>query len=256
MLHIVAIGGGELGTGETEPLDRQIVQATGKDRPSALFIPTASGDSLDYCQTFRRVYGDLLGCRVDALLLSREQTDAARIEAAIAGADLIYVGGGNTRRMLEVWRSRGVDAALVRAGQRGVVLSGLSAGAICWFRRGNSDAPSMEGADANARKTACVDGLGLIDATGCPHMDSEPYRRSEFPEMLRELPGVGLGLDDGVALEVLGEQYRVHSLHPQAAAYRIRWRDGARVDDRLAAHEDLRPLQDLLHPDEDHGRSR
>ena len=69
MGKIVAIGGGEIATGETRSIDRAIIALTGVDRPRALFVPTASSDSEGYWQVFRAVYGKRLGCRTDVLYL-------------------------------------------------------------------------------------------------------------------------------------------------------------------------------------------
>lgn len=245
MLHVIAIGGGELRTGETRVLDEHIVRATRRPRPAALFLPTASADSLGYWETFQRVYGGL-GCRARPLFLVRESPSDDALRAAIEGAHLIYVGGGNCKRMLDVWRTRGVDRLLVRAAKRGAVVAGLSAGAMCWFRFGNSDAPVIEGHAAPGRKTLRVDGLGLVDAALCPHMSSEPYRWEEFPEMMRTTPGVGLGLDDGVAIEIVGARYRILAAAGGVAAHRVFWRGGALRRERVEPGGGLRALKELV----------
>ncbi|MBA3937732.1 MAG: Type 1 glutamine amidotransferase-like domain-containing protein, partial [Planctomycetes bacterium] len=157
-----AIGGGELRTGETLTFDQQIVAFTGQIGPRALFVPTASGDSEGYWQAFSAVYGRQLGCTTEVLRLLTDPADAAAAAGKIGNADLIYVGGGNTLRMLEVWRRLGVDRLLEQAAGCGQVLCGLSAGALCWFRFGNSDAPMLEG--RSGIRTMRVDGLGLVDA--------------------------------------------------------------------------------------------
>jgi dipeptidase E len=87
--HIVAIGGGEIKDNETFPIDRHIVAATGRKRPRALFLPTASGDAAGYIETFHRVYGEQLGCRTEALTLLRNRPSPSAIRRAILGADLV-----------------------------------------------------------------------------------------------------------------------------------------------------------------------
>ncbi|MFQ5621295.1 MAG: Type 1 glutamine amidotransferase-like domain-containing protein, partial [Candidatus Nanoarchaeia archaeon] len=109
MGKIVAIGGGEIKNFETLSIDRAITKLTGKKKPKALFIPTASGDAEGYWQTFQKVYGKRLGCRTDKLFLLREKPTNKEITKKIKWADLIYVGGGNTLRMLKIWRRKGVD---------------------------------------------------------------------------------------------------------------------------------------------------
>lgn len=139
MKHIVAIGGGEIGRPgypiETTAIDKQIISASGKMNPNVLFVPTASTDSSGYCEVFRQHYGKRLGCTVTVLNLYSEPTEAA-IEQEIDNADIIYVGGGNTLKMMTLWRRMGVDKLLANAYENGTVLCGLSAGAICWFEAG------------------------------------------------------------------------------------------------------------------------
>jgi dipeptidase E len=243
-LRLVAIGGGELRTGETLPFDREIVAFTGAPRPRALFIPTASQDAPGYCQTFARVYGEQLGCATDVLRLVADPPTTAVARELIAGADLIYVGGGNTRRMLETWRRAGTDLLLREAAAQGTVLCGLSAGALCWFRYGNSDAPLLEG-DAT-RRTMRIDGLGLVDAALCPHLTSEAFRRDEFSAMMADTPTVGIGLEDHGALQVHGDRYRLLATRDGACAQRFARRGGEVRSDPLFAAAAYRPLSDLL----------
>jgi dipeptidase E len=127
MGKIVAIGGGEISQGETDRLNQYIVSLTGKAKPRLLFIPTASHDAPGYIETVRQRFG-ALGCDVDALCLYTQTYQVSEIEDLILGADIVYVGGGDTVRMMEKWSETGVDAALKEAYRRGVVLSGLSAG--------------------------------------------------------------------------------------------------------------------------------
>ena len=139
MCKLVAIGGGEIVRGETLAIDKEIVSLTGKNRPRALFIPTASSDSREYWQVFQNVYGTELGCETDVLYLLGVSPTKRELEQKILSADLIYVGGGNTLKMMRRWRRLGVDSILRDAYGRGIVLSGLSAGCICWFNWGHSD---------------------------------------------------------------------------------------------------------------------
>lgn len=139
MQKIVAIGGGKLALRETLAIDRAIVRFTEKSRPRALFIPTASGDSPEYCEIFQSVYGRGLKCSVDVLTLLGSPPAHATMARMIRQADLIYVGGGNTLKMMRRWRRLGVDDLLRKAWRRGCVLSGISAGANCWFEAGSSD---------------------------------------------------------------------------------------------------------------------
>lgn len=213
---IVAIGGGSMGMGQTLPIDRRIVELAGGRR--ALFLPTASSDDPAYIDGFRHTYGKRLGCAVDVLCLIRERPDARRIARAIGRADLVYVGGGNTLKMMRRWRHLGVDRLLVAAHRRGSVLSGLSAGCLCWFEGGHSD--SMFYYHPKKWDYIRVRGLGLIGGTGCPHYDTEKRDRS-FIAMIRRIGGVGLALDNGAALEVADGRRRVLTSLKGAGVYRL-----------------------------------
>ena len=130
------------------------------------------------------------------------------IERRILGADLIYVGGGNTLAMMRRWRLLGVDRALGLAWERGIVLAGLSAGANCWFSHYITD--SIPGGGSRA-------GLGWLPGTFCPHLDSEPWR---LP-LLAEAPAQpAYGAPDGVMLHFAadGALREAVSSRPQVAA--------------------------------------
>jgi len=109
---------------------------------------------------------------------------------------------------MTLWRRLGVDTLLRTAWERGTVMCGVSAGAICWFESGNSDSRKFtSGSDRLIR----VSGLGLIPALVCPHYDTEPLRQTDLPRMMRESPRVAITLDNLAAIEVVDDQYRILS---------------------------------------------
>jgi dipeptidase E len=225
MQKIVAIGGGGLALRETLAIDREIVRLTERRRPRALFVPTASSDNADYCTAFRLIYGGRLKCQCDALLLLRDAPTHAATARRIREADLIYVGGGNTLKMMRRWRHLGVDRLLRQARKRGTVLSGVSAGANCWFEYGSSD--SMKFYRPHDWTFIRVRGLGFLPATCCPHYHREA-REASFAEMIGNHGGVGIALDDHTALAVVGDQYRVLVSKASGRAYKVE-RDGPTV---------------------------
>jgi dipeptidase E len=143
--------------------------------------------------------------------------------------DLIYVGGGMTRSMLAVWREWNLDKILRKAWQSGILLAGMSAGAICWFEYGGSDS---NGSD----KMGSLKGLGLIQGSCTPHYDGESNRRPDLHWLVKngELP-FGIGIDDGAA--VLFEEQQVIEVvasRPAAKAYQIkREEDGQIIEEPL-----------------------
>ncbi len=196
-MNIIAIGGGSLKKKQTLPIDRFIVSLAGIKSPRGLFIPTASNDQPDYCEAFDRIYGDLLGCRTDHLLLYRRLGDRASAEKKIRSADLIYVGGGNTLLMMKMWRRLGIDKLLVDAGKRGTVLAGLSAGAICWHEWGHSDSRAYSG--KKNWSFIKVRSLGLRPGLYCPHLDAEKRHRS-FKKMVAREKMLGIACDNFAAV--------------------------------------------------------
>ena len=59
---IVAIGGGEIRTRGTAPIDREIIRLSQKKHPRLLFIPTASSDSERYWEHVQKYFGGFLQC--------------------------------------------------------------------------------------------------------------------------------------------------------------------------------------------------
>ena len=218
-MNIVAIGGGEIKTKETLRIDRFIVELTGKSSPRALFVPTASGDAEGYCRTFDNIYGKVLGCRTDHLLLLAKAEELPTVEERIKRADLIYVGGGNTLRMMRRWRQLGIDRLMEDAGNDRTVLSGLSAGAICWHAWGCSDSRSFSrNADWSFIR---VKGLGFCRGMFCPHLDAEK-RKAPFKDMVHRRQCMGIACDNNAAIWYDGHSATVKTSHRHAAAYAFR----------------------------------
>jgi dipeptidase E len=230
MPTIVAIGGGELKDLETLPIDRHIVKLSGKKRPRVLFIPTASNDALGYWETFRDVYGKRLSCETEALFLVREKLTRKEIEAKILSSDIIYVGGGNTLRMLRVWRKMGVDKMLRKAYKQGIILAGLSAGAICWFRYGSSDSRRFSKSGKRQDVLMRVSGLGLAPFTVSPHHVREQEKRDPGMEaIMARTHGIGLALDDNSALVIREGRYEVVTSKEGAGVRKV-FRKGKRIE--------------------------
>ena len=217
MRQILAMGGGGF---SMEPdnlaLDEYALRQTGKTCPSVCFLPTASGDADNYIVKFYAALTQL-DCRPSHLsLFNPPQTD---LETYILDKDIIYVGGGHTRNMLTLWREWGLDQILRTAWNRGVLLAGLSAGAICWFEQGLSDSVGGLGA------LKC---LGLLPGSCCPHYDGERERRPTYLRLVLggEL-GPGFGVDDGAALHFVDEHLKcVVTSRPEAKAYVVEVAEG------------------------------
>jgi len=199
MRRIVAIGGGGFMM-EDGPslLDDYVVGLAAVRRPRICFIPTASGDGEDALEKFYRAFARF-PAELSHLAFFRKPRPGAialgAFERALAEQDVIYVGGGNTRSMLAVWREWGVPQALRNAAANGALLAGVSAGAICWFEWGASDSA------APGTQSAPLRCLGFVKGSCSPHWGGEVHRRREFHAMVRrgDVPA-GYGLSDGAAL--------------------------------------------------------
>ncbi len=237
---IVAIGGGEIGRPkegggfypiETVSIDKEIIRISKKSKkPKLLFLPTASGDSSGYVSVVENYFGKKLGCIVDSLLLKKQKHSKLEIEKKILSADIIYVGGGNTLKMLRIWKKFGVDKMLEKARSRGIVLSGLSAGAICWFKLGNSDSLKFKNKNADYIKLKC---LNFVPALLCPHFDKEKDRPLSLKKMMKKTSGVAIALDNCSAIEVIGNEARLITSKSSANGYKIFWSKGKYFQEKL-----------------------
>ena len=221
---IIAIGGGENGRPgypyETKEIDQEIVNISGKENPKVLFVGTATNDDERYFDLMSKVFKDL-SCIVDSLPLTKKNYSYEELYQIITSSDIVYVGGGNTKRLLEVWREKGIDKLFDIASENGLVLSGLSAGSLCWFSYCNSDSLKFETGSVGLIK---LDGLGFIDAVNCPHYDKEDGRKIELKSMMKLLPDkVAIALDNCAAIEVIGNKYRIITSKATANAYRTYW---------------------------------
>ena len=110
--HIVAFGGLAMAEPGDEPAFRDLQELTGKDRPRVCYVPTASSEASDHVIRFYA-----LAARLDwrPAHLSLFALPTADLRGYLLGHDLIYVGGGNTKSMLALWREWRLDAILREA---------------------------------------------------------------------------------------------------------------------------------------------
>jgi len=222
--QIVGFGGHEVGAPAYRALEDWLLSLTGKERPRVLFVPTASAEARDYTVRFYAAFSS----RAEVSHLDFFPWPPAELRGFVLGHDLVYVGGGNTANMLAIWREHGMDEIAREAWQEGVVLSGVSAGMICWFEAGVTDSfgPQLESMEC----------LGLVPGSACPHYDGEELRRPRFHELIEAgVPG-GWAAEDGVALHFQGwEKPEALTAFEGKAAYRVELRDGEVVEERFEA---------------------
>lgn len=246
--NIIAIGGGKIMVPthrepQTLLIDQSIVQQVKRKSPKVLFIPTASEDNVDYCDAFRKQYEERLDCSVQELLLYRNRPSNRKIQMLISQSDIIYVGGGNTLRMMNLWRQLGVDKYLDKARKRGAVLCGLSAGSICWFRQGNSDSRKFK--DESNKTLIKVTGLNYADVLMCPHYDVEKHRQPALKAMMKKTQGVAVALENCAALHIKDDKFRILASKKNKKAYLIYWKHGKYVKQALKPSDNFKPLLEL-----------
>jgi len=226
MRQLIVQGGGGFLMEKGSALDRHFLAATGKARPRICYVGTAGGDAESMRYKF---YEAMAGLDCRATHLSLIQPPTADLASFVLEQDAIYVGGGNTRTLLAVWRDWQLDAALRAAYERGVVVGGISAGMICWFEFGITD--SVPGALSPLR------GLGWLPGSACPHYDGEAARRPAYQRFVADgsVPA-GYAADDGAALHFVDEALvEVVAARPAARAYRVTREDGAAIETALPA---------------------
>ena len=211
--QIFAMGGGGFTMEPANPLlDDFVLSLPGTAEPKILFLPTASGDTSAPLNAFRERFAHRT-CVASDLSLFRLTETTRPLEEIVLEQDIVYVGGGSMRNLLALWRAHGLEHILVRAWEQGIVLAGLSAGAMCWFGAGVT----------RSRGTPeTLQGLGLLDGSLSVHADGEPERLPVWLAAVREgeIPG-GWALDDGVGLLFRGRHLeRVVSSRPGAGAER------------------------------------
>jgi dipeptidase E len=220
--QIIAMGGGGFLMEPWNPLlDRYILKQSGKKNPKVCFIGTAGGDSQNQIDRFYANLGKQ-NCTLTHLSLFRGETP--EIEKFILAQDVLYVGGGNTRNLLTLWKDWGLDQAIRKAYENGIILSGVSAGSICWFEQGVTD--SIPG------KLSSLNCLGWLKDSNCPHYDGEVERRPSYHRLLKANEiRPGIATDDGCAIHYINEERRhVISSHPEKNAYSLSLQDGQAVE--------------------------
>lgn len=212
MSDIIAIGGGGfLAEPRNLALEHYLLEQTHKERPSVLMIPTARGDDAEYVARFHAAC-DELGARAQHLPFFHRTPD---LQSLILSQDAIFVGGGNTKSMLAVWREWGVPQLLKAAHEKGVVLGGQSAGAICWFEQGITD--------SWADRLRPLECMGMLAGSCCPHYDGEVERRPAYHAFLQSGEvKPGYAIEDAVAAHFRdGRLERVVSKRAGAKAYHV-----------------------------------
>lgn len=212
MKQIIAMGGGGFTKKDSALLlEKYILAQTKKDDQKICFLPQASNESHSYTLKFFEAFLGL-GAQPSWVSLFGSVEDSWKEE--LLQADAIYVGGGNTKSMIALWKAWGVDQVLRQAYDNGIVMAGLSAGMICWFEQGITDSVWPLGV---------VEGLGFLKGSGCPHFDSEIERQAVYKDLVASgKVSAGLALEDHVAAHFIdGSLHKLVTEVPGKRAFHI-----------------------------------
>jgi peptidase E len=227
---IFAMGGGGFTSEPRNPaLDDFVLSLARRREARILFLPTASGDPNAQIAAFQATFGNR-ACLAHHLSLFRLEQEPADLRELILNQDIVYVGGGSMRNLLAIWREHGLDHILREAWETGVVLAGLSAGAMCWFDHGIT---------CSTGRPAPVRGLGFLPGSFSVHYDGDPTRRPVFLDAIaRGAMPAGYGADDGVGLLFENRTLvRIVSSRPDTHAYRVQAGADAQVDETMIEPE-------------------
>jgi dipeptidase E len=193
--QIIAIGGGGFGRNPGEgKIENYILNQSDKNKPNVCFIPTATGDNEAYKVNYYSTFSGL-SCTPTHLDFFKRTPD---LEKLIAAQDIVFVGGGNTKSMLAVWKDWGLDKILRKAYNSGTIMCGVSAGANCWFEKAVVDSWSEE--------LMVMDCMGFVKGNCCPHYDEEPERRPMVKKFLEDKTLDNcFAVEGGCALHIIDE---------------------------------------------------
>jgi dipeptidase E len=243
---IIPIGGGEIRTKGTLQIDQEIIRLSGKKTPKLLFIPTASSDNEGYCNHIQKYFEGFLKCKVQHLKLITGKPSQNEIKQKIEQADIIYVGGGNTLKMMKLWRRLGVDKLIKKAYENGTILTGMSAGSICWFESGHSD--SMAFYNPKDWNYINVKGLGLLNGIHCPHYSGKTLkktRKGDFKRLMQKNGGMGIALDNNAAIIYKNDTYKIITSKKDAKTYKVFKKAGKVHSIQIEQHKEFRPTIEI-----------
>jgi peptidase E len=214
------------GGGFTKPFMRYVIALTKKQNPKICFLPTASADDANIIVVWYAACEDLEMRPYVQRAFVASYTSPKTFEENLLSMDAIVVGGGNTLNMIAIWKAQGIDTVLRKAYNKGIVLSGGSAGSLCWFEGGTTD--------SRPKDLSIVHGLAFIPTSHCPHYHSEPLRKPlYFDNVLKGRLSPGYAIDDQAGIVFENERYvRSVAINDKNNTYYVSVIDG-KIDEKL-----------------------
>ena len=207
-----------------------VAELTNKPNPKICFVSTATGDSPNTILTW---YANCEGLPIRPYVMRsfiNSNTSPLSFEEIIMSMDAIIVGGGNTLNMMAIWKAQGIDIALRKAYEKGIILAGGSAGSLCWFNGGSTD--------SRPKELTVVEGLGLLNFSHSPHYLEESGRRPLYHQLISSGKlKAGYACDDRAGLLfVNGEMKKSVSQDENNHNYFVSLKDG-KINEQLLPTE-------------------
>ena len=222
--QIIAIGGGGFGRNPNKPnIEQYILEQANVKKPKIAFFSTASAEDQNYILNFYKAFSKLECIPQDISLFKRTHD----LKQILDQSDIIYVGGGNTKSMLAVFREWNLVQLLTEAYRAGKILAGVSAGAICWFERGVTD--------SWAHGLRIMDCIGILDGCCCPHYDGEKNRKPSVTKFLKEKTiSSCLAIEDGSAVHFKDSKFfSAVSFYKDKNTYEVSLKEGNLIEQKL-----------------------
>ena len=201
-MKLMLIGGGEIGRGtkpyETKEIDEEIVKMTNKEKPKLLFIGLANSYADSYYDYIKNIYKNL-GCETMYLKKKNVTKNPDIVKNKIEEADIIYIGGGDTIKLMNTVKEYKIDELLKKAKERNCVLAGISAGAILLSKSGFSDSYILR---EESDKYEFIEGLNFIDINICPHFHNDEKKQKDLEDNLKNNNKEVYGLENCTALKI------------------------------------------------------
>lgn len=225
-MKMVLIGGGNIGRAdtnyETKQIDEAIVRLSEKTNPKFLFIGLASNFADSYYKVIKDIYKNL-GCETGKIS-NKTLTHMEVVKQKINNADIIYLGGGDSVRLVNILKETKMDEMLKEAVKKDKVIAGISAGAIALCKHGLSDVEIMNNVSDNYVK---VNGLGILDYMFVPHFSSDFKKKKEdLKSVLKENKNINtICADNCVALKVIDDKLEVVKSNKDAKCYKTSFKN-------------------------------
>lgn len=232
-MKLMLIGGGDIGRADTKyetgTIDEEVVKMTNKEEPNFLFISLASSFGDSYYKIIKDIYKNL-GCKTGKIS-NKTLSHMEVVEKKIKEADIIYIGGGDTVKLVNILKETGMDKMLKESLDNNTVLAGVSAGAIAYLKYGLSDVEIMNNISNNYVK---VDGLNFLDYMFVPHFSSDPKKKLDLENVLRKNNDIkAYCLDNCAALKIEDDKISVIKSKSDAKCYKASYSDKFNLEEIL-----------------------